>query len=556
MTTLAPSLDKKNNRLWWLLIALEIVICIFVLWDVGEYSPDDAYIYLNGARQLARGDWPNMTPGEAPTNSWASHLWLFMITPAFLLGINAVLWVKLLGLIFLAAVLFQISGIIRLLKPDIPKLQRWAMAGVALSFAALVYNAISGLETIFAVFTLLFLVRLIIRDTQRGSFNVSTGLAAGLHLLARPDTFIDIGVLGLFLLYLGFSKKQSHDWKQLWKPIVGLLPAVAIYIAIHASYGTLLASSAAAKTQYWASLFSSAPLLHLYGGIRSLFSDFASTPGNLLILLGFLAYVIGYKQSNQSEKSVPKIFFLSISAVVLAQLLKAVFINDWMRVHRLWLGVGIILLIGSILLIYRWISDERGRIATMVALCVGLASGLWGWRIHVREHFNEPNSPTEQMGELINELRLDDSWIVVTDMGVIPYFGDIPAIDNEQPPICNRYLLENPGDSDYIWSHQVDFVVFFSITMNPISDDKPLSRANQRAIFDLPYFQEHFRPAVTAEWRPSLLVHNETHTTGRYLHLWISDRIETPPYPPGEAWLRGHPGVDTKLIPGRVVTDY
>lgn len=510
----------------WGLIAFEIVLCLFIIWDVGGYTPDDTYIYLNGARQLAGGQLPNMTPGEVPTNAWSSLVWVGLITPAYWLGIDALIWVKVLGVILLLGVAWQISRIIRFFYPKLDRTTVWAVAGLTLVYMPLVFWATSGMETILYIFSLVLVFHLLIRDHSRRRLSFGLGFALSLHLVSRPDAFVNVALVLVLLLVLVLNPKRPFGWKQLVRPLLGLVPGIFVFLLPGLFYPTVLPTSALAKTIAMSAVFSD----QFWWNLRELVLNFALTPGNVFILAGMLIFVFRRRGRDDTFSGWEMLGFAVL--LVAMHLGKRLLISDWMSVQRLWLESAGIALILSFLTLIRLIEKKRYLLISAIVLCGSLAAGLLGWRVYIFCHYHRAGDPAEVMGRFINGLKSDDSWMVATDMGVLPYFGEINTIDAEAVPICNYHLMKAPNDLAYVWSHQLDFVVITSPYLTA-----PQAGATQyRLLNDIlsqSYFWDNYRHVLSAEWR-SLFDHGTIRQhPGRYYHLFVSKRIECDlPSPP------------------------
>jgi len=517
---------KGTRYLTWGLIALELILCAFIVWDLSGYTPDDAYIYLNGARQLAGGRLPSMTPGEVPTNAWSSLLWVGLVTPAYWLGVDALVWAKVLGFILLLGIVWQIARIIGLFHPKLDQATVWAVAGLALTYTPLVFWAVSGMETIFYVFSLVLVFRLLLRDTSQKRLSVGLGLALSLHMVTRPDAFINVALVLMLLVILVLNPRRTYSWSGLVRPALGLLPGILLFLLPGLFYPTVLPTSALAKSLALTALFGD----QFWWNLRELVLNFALTPGNLFIFAGMLIFVFARRWPEEPAVGWELRGFVLL--LVLAHLGERVLVCDWMAVQRLWLESAVIALAVCLPALIRLIEKKKYLLITAVVLCGSLAAGLLGWRVYVFCHYNHAGDPAEVMGRFIDELKEDGSWMLATDMGVVPYFGDISTIDVESVPICNYHLMKAPDDSAYVWSHRVDFVVvtspYVTVPRPGATEYRLLNEAlGQRA------FWENYRHVLSAEWRAPFDNGILRPTPGRYYHLFVSNRIECDlPSPP------------------------
>jgi hypothetical protein len=521
--------DKRDHIFWWVLLVIEVFFCVVILGDLSNYTIDDGYIYLNGARQLARGELPNMTPGETPTNAWGSFLWLLMLTPAYLLGVNPLFWAKALGFLFLLGGVWWISLLFRCWRPRMNRLESLALAGLLLAFIPAVYGSVNVLETGFHLFALLTALYFLVRDVARKRPSLPFGLSLSLLLLSRPDAFIEALLFLACFLWLTFKREAPFSRRDVWRPLLGLVPGLAFWAVIAFLYGSLLPTSAMAKAPGLPFILSFEWLSHLDSAVLEL----AYTPVLTLAIVGAFVFVF----RRRKDAPILPVRFL-LGAIIGLGLAKMMVIMDWTMLNRLWLGEAVTAIACSTLLLYDLVEKLRSRFIAALVFCIGLMGGLWGWRFIVFNYFVKTHCPAREMAELINELKLPDSWLATPDMGMLPYRADIPAIDTEYYPVCNQYLLDHPHDLDYIWGHQVDFVVICSAYINPVEAGS-VCYGIPDTLYNSDYFIEHFRPVMVAEGAVPLTLDYYCENMGHYFHLYVSDRIEYDAPDPVPIHLRG-----------------
>ena len=81
-------------RLIWMLVGLGAAVHLLYY---GLRTVDDMFIFLRYAENFARGEGLVFNPGER-VEGFSSPLWVLLLTPGALLGINLVTWSKLLSL--------------------------------------------------------------------------------------------------------------------------------------------------------------------------------------------------------------------------------------------------------------------------------------------------------------------------------------------------------------------------------------------------------------------------------------------------------------------------
>ncbi len=518
---------REIRGIWWLVIAVEIGLALVVIYELGAYSFDDAYIYLSGARQLSRGELPNPSAGdgELPTNSFSSHLWLLLLTPAFWLGIQPLVWAKALGFLFLLLSVVQAAGILRRLRPTFSHGSSLALAGVFLVFTTSLLGSVNGLETALNLFSFLLLLRFALRDFLRDKLSTALGLAAGLHLVTRPDAFIDLAVLGFVIGWCWASKRSSIGWRDVLRVKLGALPGLVFFVAVALVYWQILPTSAGVKVPALGIMFS---FWGFKEGFLRVLWEFIRTPGLALVYAGFIYFLVRRRKEGENGSGGDRTHRLTtplrllLVGLALDHLGVLFFAGDPIGVGRLWLPSAATALVCTLAVLPAFFHRRRGLAVGTLLLGFTLWSGFLGWWSYVVYHYNHPGSPAEQLGEFIDETKLSDSWLVTMDMGVVPYFGDLPTIDSHDRPKCNRYRASNPGDLEYIRGKPVDFVVL--ITQTPVPETGFIYHGINQYLSADEWF-DSFREVMVAEWRPPVDLDSLLNNVGRYFHLYVSDRI-------------------------------
>ncbi len=230
------------------------------------YSSDDGFLYFQVARNLAAGHGFTFD-GINPTNGF-HPLWLFLITPVFLLA-QVDLLVPLRLLIFLSALLSAGSAILlyRILKQFTPD---WVAAFIGLLWIVLprIHDLTmhSGVEAGVSAFMLLLfwhqLISFELSSNARDLKNIVVlGLLGALTIFARLDNAFLVAIGGLWLwlrLWQPPKKPKRNPWA--WRLQTGFAFAspiallMLIYIAWnYISFGTAVPISGDIKL-WWGTL--------------------------------------------------------------------------------------------------------------------------------------------------------------------------------------------------------------------------------------------------------------------------------------------------------------
>ncbi|MFP3852854.1 MAG: hypothetical protein ACLFWD_01025 [Anaerolineales bacterium] len=196
---------------WLALIALPMAAVMFFLtMSQGLEGPgfplDDAWIHQTYARNLAmEGTWSFQA--GLPSAGSTSPMWTALNVPAYLLGIQAVTWVALLGLAMLVA-----TGLIASLwLREGRRLASWQLGALGGSVALewhLVWAGLSGMETLLAGLLALWFLWLLLRT---GFSPFKLGLILGLGVWIRPD-LLSLSVAAGWYWAVQRSLRSQMNW--------------------------------------------------------------------------------------------------------------------------------------------------------------------------------------------------------------------------------------------------------------------------------------------------------------------------------------------------------
>ncbi len=301
--------------------------------------PDDALYYFTIASNLAHGYGVSFDSIH-PTNGM-HPLWLFIIAPAFCLGLTK--WgfihaVLLFQSVLDGVIVWLIGSTIYDLSPHAKESnRRTAAASAALMYALssiVLLRGINGLETTLTALLFVLWFRAFLwtnsgRVGQHGRW-ILLGIASDFLLLARTDSFIVIFPVSAYLLWIHFRA----EWKgMLLASILGaaVLAPWLIWNLVH--FGTIVQSSAEAvpmlAMRKYDVLYGSSKYWHFgMEAIRNTIKPFWYTVFGLPLL------TIGYAVIARRKKLLPaeRTIYLLIGGGVLLLLVHSLFrgfIRDW-----------------------------------------------------------------------------------------------------------------------------------------------------------------------------------------------------------------------------------
>lgn len=199
-----------------LALGLTWSVVLVALW--WPYDVDDAYILLRYGRHLALGHGLSWNPGGPHVEGYTNVLYVWFGAAATRLGVDALPWLKGLGVASLASILALSHALSRSLGHSV---RGTSLVVLALcSSSGLAFWSVAGLETTFVSALLLAALLWFRRDTSRGDL-MSAG-ALLLASLARTE-FPAWGVL-LFLVRLTTTRapRRLAPWLLFALPLLAL----------------------------------------------------------------------------------------------------------------------------------------------------------------------------------------------------------------------------------------------------------------------------------------------------------------------------------------------
>jgi hypothetical protein len=195
----------------------------YVLWSQGFYLVDDSYITFRYALNLAQGHGPVWNPGE-PVEGYTNALWMLMLAPFALAGLDLVLPAALLSLAFALGSVELLRRIGRRVWPARPKLALLAPL-LLVTNPTFAYWSTMGMEGPAFVFWVLLASELLIRGRERPRRRWLAGAALSAAALTRPEGALVAAVLLPVELFAG----RGPFWRRLG-PLVGPGAVVAAVV--------------------------------------------------------------------------------------------------------------------------------------------------------------------------------------------------------------------------------------------------------------------------------------------------------------------------------------
>lgn len=293
------------------LAAIGLIVFGLQVAAVWPFTVDDSFITFRYARNLADGYGPTWNPGEQPTEGYTSFLWVLVTTIPHLLGLDAVLFSKIIGVAATLGVMACVHRLVMEGSRGVPQNVRLLGAGHAVlllaAFMPSATHAISGMET--ALYTLLLsaLALVVLRAVRVGGGAAWWAAVLALLLgLTRPE-----GNLAAFVaLALGTVLAPRERWWEIAKAalLCYMLPGAIYFVARAAYYDVLLplpfymkiashpiSGIAPVKrfSLYLATAIGPLILIGLFGLRRGLFPGVLGAAATV-VFFAFPAHIMGY----------------------------------------------------------------------------------------------------------------------------------------------------------------------------------------------------------------------------------------------------------------------
>ncbi len=237
--------ERINKSYFYLILSVSLIVFLVLQFLKKGYSPDDTFIYLQYARNLANGNGLSFNAGE-PSYGITSPLWAIILSIPYFLKINGFWFAKYLDLFFAIlsiAVFFKLVKIVLLQKlNDLDLLKSLQIISTSIFMINIWFIrwAFTGMETSLAVFCILSIFYLYLKEDYFSSY-----VLLSFFYLIRPESIVLFFVLTFFL----FVNKVSIKDIILFSLIYIIILATFLVIA-QLYFGTYVPNTALGKTSF------------------------------------------------------------------------------------------------------------------------------------------------------------------------------------------------------------------------------------------------------------------------------------------------------------------
>jgi len=425
----------------YIVIALPVLIFLICLAQKTLYSPDDTYIYLQYAKNIASGNGFSFNPGEQ-SYGVTSPLWVIILTLPNLLGISAFWFAKFADLACALTSIFLFYRLACIFFKD--EIVAAASAAVFTLNAWFVRWSFTGMETSFAVLLVVYIFLLYFRGRYSLMF-----FMLGLFYLTRPEGFILSIVIFVVVVYKSIKSEEFNAFVLGKFILFTAIPVLAFLIFAEKSFDTFVPNTALGK-----STLTLSPVIFIEQ-VKEITKTLAGA-GLVEILLSMLT--IAFIIIKRDFFGLKPFLFWILSLALLYIITDADIISRYLLIISPFL---VIIGLTSVSITPK----KRNLILTFVMI----ASVFYSQFIFYK--FVKPSTDdfTEGMnqclipeGKWLNENTPENSQILVNDVGAIGYYShryiiDAAALINRDLEL-NRRIMSTPLEDRLVTHRLLNFI--------------------------------------------------------------------------------------------------
>lgn len=401
-------------------------------WIFARLTVDDSFITWRYGRNLVEhGVWNYNPTTFDPTQAYTNPIYaLLSIIPAAL-GMNVVLFFKLLSTVMVLAFIFWFLRH----RPS-------ANLPLALFFAvpATLIHVFSGLETFLYVALVFFLLVAMVTSNNRLALTVTI-----LLFLTRPESWLLIGLVPLFLSLNFCASQKRIDWLRLVRSFLTLAIPLGTYFVVHiAIFGQALPNTFFVKSgQFFPSWNILLWMLTLLPLLFTALSGYLKVSAFAALFTGVIAF--HYSTAFLSMDYAFRYAFHLLAPLMLFAIYVLSQLGVWRRLQDRLLKL---------------LKSRTLARLTVPVLATGLALGSMNTDlIYLANTYPKLLITHGEVGFLIKKMdqEVKIRAIAVGDAGLIPYNSDLPNLDLYR---LGSHIGATSGiTKELINQYQVDFAV-------------------------------------------------------------------------------------------------
>jgi hypothetical protein len=436
-----------------------VVSCLYIT----PFSPDDTFISLRYAENLANGHGLAFNPGQ-PLEAYSNFLWIMICAALYKLGLTLTSVTPYVG------ILLALGGLVYLWLLSRRRAKHPAQLFVPLLVYAtagpFVLYVVSGMESALFGFLLLALVYCADRVYERGSTGVWIGLTAtGLLIaLTRPEGIV---ILPAVLAYVVIDSRGTAAAKVTTRFAIVSIAAFALLYGAYTVwrvgyFGEWL------PTPFMSKGYEAFPILMAWQKNFVFYfvsgSYFEAPAGYWFVALA-LASIAGLVSSHDRDAT----FRGDRLALVLAALMFAIYINfvDWMPAMRYQaplVGLLCVPLVRAQRMFAgapwaQGLSSAGLRVAVALVVVMG-AFGIHRIKIVARVVEQSHAECMIPLAKWLKEAVPANSLIAIGDVGAVPYYSGLRTLDIHPESLTDIHIARDRLTIDYILGRQPRVVAF------------------------------------------------------------------------------------------------
>lgn len=458
-----------------LLVSLLSMFLVLIV-NFFSFTLDDAFITLRYSKHMAAGNGIVWNIGEDPVEGYTSTFWMFLGTVPHLLGFNAIVFLKVAGVIATIILLISLFAYGKILS--VTHYVLVPVCAVVAASPAVAVISVQGMETTTAmVFVFLSAVATVslVREFQRRYVFVLY-ITLFLSMLTRPGL---VFYAGFTLLALFLITDRHHGRNQAMYLFVSgifglLLPGIVFMLTRYAYFGYWLPNSFYIK---------SGGVLFEMGRLELVFE--------FLTLLAVPAFIVGVLFAVQQSKPALKESMTCVAPLLAGT---AAFLSLWLFIEpiqgflwRFQLPVLPVILVSALEFAHEskpstdtsdvlnsqiLLGESQLSQAIMVLLVVLLVV----FPIHVLDDAQTATSKRDQtarvvVGNQLNEWNENNYTMFVTESGAVPYYSEWTAID--WLGLNSEYIAHNGRDQRIIGRYDPDLIMILIRRGGSIQNKRP-----------------------------------------------------------------------------------
>jgi hypothetical protein len=439
---------KSRGILKYSFLVISLILYITSQMQKPEYSPDDTFIYMQYAKNIASGNGFSFNAGE-PSYGVTSPLWVLMISTAYLLKLDGFWFAKILDLVFAIGSVIVFFRLTRFFYTE-ESILRYAAVAVFIINPWFVRWSFTGMETSLAVLLMLYVFYLFYSEKYTFMFSM-----LGIFYLVRPESSVLSLLMFAVILIYSFKRKvfRAADFvKYVSLFLIAILPFV---IYSYYNFGTVLPNTVLGKSTQTINA------QVIINQLREIFKTLAASSLPEIILS--VLFIISALRKKNFQNTAPMLLWAAALIILYT-------VTDADIISRYFLIITPVFIITGVKFTEYIYETKQYAVVVLIVVCLLYSQFVFYKFVKpstddFTKGVNECFIPT---GKWLNENTAPGSKILVNDVGAIGYYSgryiiDAAALVNADLEL-NRKIMKTPVE-ERITTHnllkfiQCDYVI-------------------------------------------------------------------------------------------------